>query len=228
MGEGDDHDTAHDPIFEPAASGSKDRKETDPAMNEIVPGIVHWKKQHPNIGAEVSSYYLVGERVLIDPMEPEEGMDWFREHGEPVHVLLSNRHHYRDSSRFVEAFGCSVHASRPGMHEFTSGEPVEPFDFGDELPGGVTAHEAGAICPDDSVLHIPSVSALSVADGVINYGGLGFVPDEHLGDDPDATKRSIRESYARLLELDFDNLLVAHGEPVLGGAKDALRGFAEG
>ena len=24
-------------------------------MNEIVPGVVHWKAKHPNIGADVSS-----------------------------------------------------------------------------------------------------------------------------------------------------------------------------
>lgn len=197
-------------------------------MNEIVPGVLHWKKHHPNIGTEVSSYYLVEERVLIDPMEPEEGLDALRESGEPEAILLSNRHHYRDTAKFVEAFGCSVHASRPGMHEFDSGEPVEPFDFGDELPGGVRAYEAGAICPDDTALHVPARSALSVADGVINYGGLGFVPEEHLGDDPESVKRAIRESYAALLELDFDNLLVAHGDPVVGGAKDALREFVEG
>ena len=63
---------------------------------------------------------------------------------------------------------------------------------------------------------------------MINYGGLGFVPEEHLGDDVEGTKRAIRESYARLLELDFDNLLLAHGDPVVGGGKDALRRFAEG
>jgi glyoxylase-like metal-dependent hydrolase (beta-lactamase superfamily II) len=196
-------------------------------MNEILPGVVHWKQVHPNIGAEVSCHYLVAERVLIDPMEPAEGLDWFRDQGPPGHVLLSNRHHYRDAGKFVEAFGCAVHASRPGMHEFSGDQPVEPFDFGDDLPGGVKAYEAGAICPDDSVLHIPAHSALVVADGVINYGGLGFVPEEHLGDDVEGTKRAIRESYARLLELDFDNLLLAHGEPVVGGAKDALREFAE-
>ena len=198
-------------------------------MNEIVPGVFHWKAQHPNIGAEVSCYYLASERVLIDPMTPEEGLDWFRENGPPEHVLLSNRHHDRDSSAFVEAFGCTVHASRPGMHEFSDDQKVEPFDFGDELPGGVKAYEAGAICPDDTALHIPAHSALAVADGVINYGGLGFVPEEHLGDDVDATKRAIRESYARIAaEAEFDNLLVAHGEPIVGGARDALREFAEG
>ena len=198
-------------------------------MNEIVPGVFHWKQMHPNIGAEVSCYYLVAERVVIDPMEPNEGLDWFREHGEPEHVLLSNRHHYRDSGKFAEAFGATVHASRPGMHEFSDDQPVEPFDYGDELPGGVKAYEAGAICPDDTAFHIPAHSALSVADGLINYGGLGFVPDEHLGDDVDAMKRQIRESYGRIAaDADFDNLLVAHGDPVVGGAGEQMRAFVEG
>ena len=198
-------------------------------MNEIVPGVFFWKEKHPNIGADVSSYYLLDERVLIDPMQPGDGLDWFREHGEPEHILLSNRHHYRDSGKFVEAFGCTVHASRPGMHEFSDDEPVEPFDFDEELPGGARAYEAGAICLDDTAFYIPAHSALSVADGVINYGGLGFVPEEHLGDDVEATKRAIRESYARIAaQAEFDNLLVAHGEPIIGGARKQLREFAEG
>jgi glyoxylase-like metal-dependent hydrolase (beta-lactamase superfamily II) len=198
-------------------------------MNEIVPGVFHWKAKHPNIGADVSCYYLAAERVLIDPMQPEEGLDWFRENGPPEHILLSNRHHDRDSAAFVQAFGCTVHASRPGMNEFSDDQKVEPFDFGDELPGGVKAYEAGAICPDDTALHIPAHSALSVADGVINYGGLGFVPEEHLGDDVDATKKAIRDSYARIAaDAEFDNLLVAHGEPIVGGAGEQMRVFVEG
>jgi glyoxylase-like metal-dependent hydrolase (beta-lactamase superfamily II) len=194
-------------------------------MNEISPGVFHWTARHPNIGADVSSYFLQAERVLIDPMKPDDGLDWLRENGPPEHVLLSNRHHYRDSADF----GVTVHASRPGMHEFTDQQPVEPFDFGDELPGGVKAYEAGAICPDDTAFYIPAHSALSVADGVINYGGLGFVPEEHLGDDVEATKRAIRESYARIAqEVEFDNLLLAHGDPIVGGAREKLLEFAEG
>ena len=197
-------------------------------MNEILSGVVHWQAVHPNIGAPVSSYYLVDARVLIDPMEPAEGMDWFRENGPPEHILLTNRHHYRDSGRFVDAFACRMRASRPGMHEFSAGEPVEPFDYGDALPGGATAHEVGVICSDETALHLPAHAALAVADGVILYGELGFVPDRYIGDEPEAVKRGLRESYGRLLELDFDNLLVAHGDPLVGGAREALREFAEG
>jgi hypothetical protein len=53
------------------------------------------------------------------------------------------------------------------------------------------------------------------------------VPDSLMGDDPGGVKRGIVESLERLLELEFDCLLLAHGEPLVGGGKSALREFAE-
>jgi hypothetical protein len=114
------------------------------------------------------------------------------------------------------------------MHEFSDDQEVQPFDFGAELPGGLRAHEVDVICPDETALHSPALGVLAVADGVINYGGLRFVGDEHLGDDPGAIKQGLRDAYAGLLDLEFDTLLLAHGDPLVGGAKDTLRAFAEG
>lgn len=197
-------------------------------MEEIVPGVWHWSAVHPNIKIPVHSYCLESERVLIDPIAPDEGLDWFVEHGPPRHVLLTNRHHYRSSASFVERFGVSVHCSRQGLHEFTRGEPVEAFDPGDQLPGGVVVHEVGAICPDESALHIPAHRALALADGAVRWepgGLLAFVPDEYM-DAPEETKEGLRESYRRLATLDFDHLLLAHGEPFVGDGREALAAFA--
>ena len=89
-------------------------------------------------------------------------------------------------------------------------------------------HEVDAICPDETALHIPAHDALACADGVIHYGdSLGFVPEQFM-DSPEETKRGLREAYARLLDLDFDVLLLAHGTPIVGGAKQALSRFAAG
>jgi hypothetical protein len=38
-------------------------------------------------------------------------------------------------------------------------------------------------------------------------------------------KRGLRSAYRRLLSLDFEHLLLAHGHPWLGGARQALAGF---
>jgi len=197
-------------------------------MDEITPGIWHWTTFHPRIKSDVSSYYLSAERVLIDPMAPAEGLDWFADNGPPTDVLLTNRHHYRASDRFVERFGVTVHCVREGLHEFARGELIAPFDFGDELPGGIVAHAVGAICPDETAFHVPARQALAVADGAVRWkegGPLAFVPDRFM-DEPETTKEGLRQAYRRLAELDFRHLLLAHGEPFVGTGRDALAAFS--
>jgi hypothetical protein len=109
---------------------------------------------------------------------------------------------------------------------------VEGFAFGEELAPGITAHQLGAICPDDTAIqiHTSEGTALAFADGLVRPrgGGLAFVPGFLMGDDPSAVRAQLRESLGALLELDFDSMLFAHGEPLIGGAKGALRAFLAG
>jgi hypothetical protein len=193
-------------------------------MREIAPGLWHWTAVHPNIGKEVSSYYLVEERVALDPLLPAEGIEWFARRP-PEHILLTNRHHERDSFKLHAAFGTQVHCISNGVYAVAG--PVSPFEFGDELPGGIVAYEVGAICPDETALHLPAQRALACADGVVRWDGiegLTFVPDQ-LMDDPPRTRAGLAQAYERLLELDFDLLLLAHGAPVVGGAHAELTKF---
>jgi hypothetical protein len=198
-------------------------------MEEIAPGLWHWTAPHPHIGSQVSSYYLAAERVLLDPMLPPDGPGWFSGQGaEPEHVLLTCRHHDRDSWRLQQEFGCEVHCVQSGCHELDGRGRVTPFSFGDELPGGVVARGVDAISPDETALHIPRHGALAVADGAVRWAGgqeLSFVPD-NLMDDPETTKQGLRRAYRGLLELDFDRLLLAHGDPITADGKEALRQFA--
>jgi hypothetical protein len=207
-------------------------------MREIAPGLFHWTAFHDGIRTEVSSYYVSQAGVLIDPLLPAEGFDggidplqWLRRHGPPKAILLTNRHHYRHSGRLAEAFDLTVHASEPGMHEFSAEQRVQPFHFGDRLPGDVIAHEIDAICPDETALEIPSVRAVALADGLVRFsaldGPLGYVPDGLMGDDPEAVKEGLHDACSRLLTLDFDHLLLAHGMPAVGDGKEQLRSFLE-
>lgn len=198
-------------------------------MQELVPGLWHWRTYRESIRHDVSSYYLERERVVLDAMIPREGLEWLDEHGPPEHVVLTNRHHDRDAWKLRDAFGCTVHCIRNGLHELEGRGSVEPFDFGGELPGGAVVYEVDAICPDETALYLPAYRALAVADGVVRWPGvegLSFVPD-FLMDDPERTKAGLRDAYRGLLELDFDLLLLAHGDPVVADAKDELRAFLD-
>ena len=198
-------------------------------MMEILPGTYHWTSIHPKLHIEVASYWLDGPGVAIDPLVPADvGLEWFaRRPVAPIAVLLSNRHHYRHSGEFAARFGCGVHVNRAGLHEFTHGEALEPFDPGDVLPGGVVACEVGAICPDETALYLPAQRAMVFADGLVRGGphgsrDLGFVPDQ-LMDDPQRTKQGLLAAFARLLDTyEFEHLLLAHGGPVLGDGRRGL------
>lgn len=198
-------------------------------MRQLRPGLWHWTARHPHIGSDVSSYYLASERVLLDPLLPSEGFEFFERVGAPEHILLTNRHHDRDSWKLHERFGTEVHCVANGCYELEGRGPVTPFEFGDELPGAIRVYEVDAICPDETALHVPAHRALACADGVVRRrgaDGLTFVSDG-LMDDPDETKVALAAAYQGLLELDFDLLLLAHGEPVTTDAKQALARFAE-
>ncbi len=198
-------------------------------MQELIPGVFHWKAKHPSIGVEVGCHYVVGSRTAIDPLLPDEGIGWFEERG-VERVVLSNRHHLRHAAQLVERFGCPILCHEAGLHEFVGGPAVEGFAFGERLAPDVVALEMDSICPEDTVLRIEAGGgALLFADSVIRYGELGFVPDNLIGDDPEGVKRSVRAHCATLAdEEEFDHLLFAHGEPLIGGGREALRRFAAG
>jgi hypothetical protein len=200
-------------------------------MREIAPGIVHWKARHERIHSEVSSYMLVREGVVLDPMPPAEGFVALAQRfGEPRAVILTNRHHYRHAAQVELLFEATVHCHEAGMHEFTHGEKVLPFAFGDELPGGAIAHEVDSICPEETAVWFPAERALAFADGLVRMppsGELGFVPDILMGDDPELVKTGLRTAFRRLVPLEPEHLLLAHGLPWVGGGSAALASVAD-
>jgi hypothetical protein len=76
------------------------------------------------------------------------------------------------------------------------------------------------------VLHIHAGSGvLHIADGLLSREGeISFMQDS-LMDEPDAVKRRTLTALDELLELDFDALTFAHGEPITQGGRDQLGAF---
>jgi glyoxylase-like metal-dependent hydrolase (beta-lactamase superfamily II) len=197
-------------------------------MREIAPGLYHWTAKHPKIGIEVSSYFITDSATLLDPMEPPDvGMAWFRGDRQPRAIVLTNRHHDRESARFCSEFGIQpVLVPEAGLHEFEDKDlEVAGYVPGEEVVPGIVAHEVGALAPDDMALEIRSAGALALADALVHIGDeVRFVRDSYM-DDPENTKSELERALEELLDLDFDILLFAHGEPIVGGGKQVLREF---
>jgi hypothetical protein len=192
-------------------------------MDEIADGLFHWSAFYEGIGQDVHSHFHAPSGTLFDPMEPAEGLGWFAR--APQRIVMSNRHHWRHIPRFVDAFGVPVLCHEAGLYDLP--DTVHGFAWGDRLAPGVTALEVGVLCPEETAVHIDD--ALLFADSVVRArdGELAFVPDELLGDDPAAVRAGLRDRFRALAaEVDFDALLMAHGEPIVSGGRAALRAFA--
>src|SRR5947209_13313537 len=156
-------------------------------MQEIAPGIYHWSAFHTGIGQMVSSYYVASAAIVIDPKLPEQGLEALP--GRPEQIVLTIGLHDRDAQAFADAFSIPIRTSGPGAERVRGQLEVQPYTDGEEIAPGVTAIEIDAIAPDEYALHIDAgEGAVAFADGLINYGGLGFVPDALMGSDPAAIK----------------------------------------
>jgi hypothetical protein len=195
-------------------------------MREVLPGIFHWTTMHDPISVRVSSYYVEPAGIVIDPKVPEGGFAELP--GRPQQVVLTSGHHRRDSAAFADEYGIPIRASQAAAERLGPDVDAQTFGEGEELAAGVTALHVGVLCPDEDALQIAvAEGAIAFADSLIRYADeLSFVPDELLGDEPEAVKAGLKQRFEGLLTRDFDHLLFAHGDPLVGGGRDALRRFA--
>ena len=196
-------------------------------VRELLPGLLHWTTFHEAIGVRVSSYYVEPAATLVDPRVPEDGVDAFAGRPRPQQIVLTSGLHVRHADRFAEAFGCVVRASPQARDRLGGALDAELYTDGDEVAPGITTIHVGRICPDEYALHIDvAEGALVFADALHSYGNeIGFFSDELLGDEPAVVKAGLADALRGLLSRDFEHLLFAHGEPVIGGGKAALRAF---
>jgi hypothetical protein len=199
-----------------------------------------WSARHPEwhpgeFGREVASFALRagGDAVLIDPLLPPESqpvLDLIEEiAGERVTILVTLPYHVRSSEEIwrhlrrrseTTIWGHPACAER--LDDTSAFRQLEP---GVELPAGISAHRIGKPRRRETPLHIPSHRALAFGDAVAELDGALVVWATAPVDD--GVERFHRERFnptlEPLLELDFDRVLVTHGEPVMQDGRGALR-----
>ncbi len=184
---------------------------------DVAPGLWVWRLPHPDWSDNADWEPLVtstcvesaGEVVLLDPLAPPDGDPvWERLDAAPppTIVVILKPDHVRDVDRFVERYG--VRAYGPYLfwrHDIPATE-LEGVEPGDELPGGLLALYDGR-GRNETPLWIPERRVLVFADALTERGG-----ELRVWATPWHEERAVPALRA-LLELPFEHVIVAHGEP---------------
>ena len=195
-------------------------------MHQIVPDVQTWSVFSEQKGYAFNGYALSTEdgTVLIDPPEPgEDGWETVDLLEPFAGVWVTNRNHSRAAAAFRERYGLTVWAHEADAEQLEAGAD-RTVHGGEIIAGEVEVMHAPGKSPGEIALHLPRSRALVVGDVVIGVppGGLSTYPDEVIDD-----REELLRSAMRLLELDFDALLLCDGEPLPAEGKDRLREFVE-
>jgi hypothetical protein len=209
-------------------------------MEKLTEGLWRWTSRHPEwhpgeFGAEVASFAAKAgdDTLLIDPLLPPEPDQVLRmidgALGDRLAILITIPYHVRSAEelwrRYRKNAETTIHGHPAAARRLEDRSAFREIEPGVPLPGGVTAHTIGKPRRYEMPLHLPSHAALAFGDAVAETGGRLVVwSTEKVAA---KVERFYRERFnptlEPLLELDFDSVLVTHGQPVLSGGKQALR-----
>jgi glyoxylase-like metal-dependent hydrolase (beta-lactamase superfamily II) len=196
-------------------------------MREVLPGIFTWAWFSAPHNYDFNGYLLTlpEGNVCIDPVEtPPEVLAELARHG-VARILLSNRNHVRDANRVRSRTGArtAIHPADAAYARAQGAEIDDELAVGERV-GPLSVVAVSGKSPGEVAFHWPARRILIVGDSVVGNpaGQCGLLRDKVM-DDPAQLRASVR----RLLDLDFDALLVGDGVPILNGAKDRLRALVD-
>jgi glyoxylase-like metal-dependent hydrolase (beta-lactamase superfamily II) len=193
-------------------------------VREIVPDVQMWSVPVPDRGYDFNGFAIATEdgTVLIDPPEPvEEGWGAVDMLAPFAGLYVTNRNHSRAAAAFRERYGLKVTVHEADADKLKAG--ADQTVRGDErLPGDIQIVHVPGKSPGEIAFHVPRSRALIVGDVVVGDppGELSTYPETVI-DDMDELYRSA----AKLLEYDFDALLLCDGRPITTGGKQKLEKF---
>ena len=197
-------------------------------MRQILPDIYTWRWFSEPHGYDFNGHLIVHPdgNICIDPVEP--GDDGLAEIGRlgVARIVITNRNHSRAANQVRARTGArtAIHPDDAAHAGEQGTELDDRLAVGDAI-GPLKVIAAAGKSPGEVALHWPERRILFAGDAVIGNppGACGLLA-ERVMDDP----ARLRASVARLLELDFDTLLVGDGVPILEDAKARLAELVAG
>jgi hypothetical protein len=187
-------------------------------VRDVTAGLWLWRQPHPawregyDWEREVASFAVEsrGVGVVLDPLAPPPGARevWERLDAlRPQAVVVLKPDHIRDVDLFARWFDARAYGPYLFWRDDVPRTELEPVRPGDELPGGLLALHDGRGKAETPV-YACEQRALIFADALTAPHGelLVWATPWH--------EERVLPALRTLLELPFEHVLVAHGEPV--------------
>ncbi len=196
-------------------------------MQEILADIFTWPWFSERHGYNFNGYLVRAPdgNICIDPVEPDTStLDAIARLG-AAWIVLTNRNHVR-AANAVRARTRARTAIHPddAVHARAQGATVDADLHAGQRIGPLTVIGIPGKSPGEVALHWPERRLLIAGDAVIGNppGRCALLPDKVI-DDP----ARLRASVQRLLDLDWDTLLVGDGTCILTGARERLHDLVD-
>jgi len=192
-------------------------------MNEIVPDIFTWSWFSEPHGYPFNGHLVrhPAGNLCIDPVAPGDADLAEMARMGVTSILLTNRNHSRAANVLRARTGAKtlIHPD-DAVHARSQGAEIDgDLNVGEKV-GPLTIVAVPGKSPGEVALHWPERSLLIVGDAVIgNPPGHCALLREKVMDDPARLRQSVR----KLLDLEFNTLLVGDGASILRDAKLRLK-----
>lgn len=196
-------------------------------MNQILKDIFTWAWFSEPHGYNFNGYLIQHDQgnLCIDPVQPSDECLAEIARAGTTKILLTNRNHSR-AANVVRARTGAKTLIHPDDAEHARGQGATidgELRVGEKI-GPLTIVAVPGKSPGEVAFYWSERKLLVVGDAVIgNPPGRCGLLREKVMDDPGYLKRSVR----KLLQLEFDVLLVGDGTPILEGAKPRLMDLVE-
>lgn len=191
-------------------------------LEQLQAGLFIWRAYDPAVEADLFSSAVAapGRTYIVDPIPLEDSQLARLQEIRPVAgVIVTNANHHRAGADYSDKFSVPILAQR---ETFPDGKPPRLVEItgGAKVCGEIEVIEISGTDAGEVALYNPMYGGtLVIGDSVINCQpyGFAFLPRRYCLDE-----KEIRRSLRRLLRFRAEQILFAHGTPILSGRNRRL------
>jgi hypothetical protein len=192
-------------------------------LDKIAPDLFIWQAYDQAAKSDLFSSAIVTRNgiFVVDPIPLKNApFAQLREQGVIAGVVITNANHLRASDQFAEQFSVPIFAHRAAFPDTMPRQFSELAD-GEKICNELYVVGIDGAAPGEIALHYASGDGtLIMGDALINFQphGFTFLPRKYC-----SNEKEMRRSLRKLRTYKVEQMLFAHGLPILSRASDRLR-----